>query len=155
TLGGGNRGEAISTLERAISSSLTHLRDLMRDNPEVGDSRAALVTMLQRTDRGIGEGEARYAAFEPVGNVITELLRQLRGGEAAAAPRRTDQAVARADLPLIEMPLHDLGPIHLLSSTSNTTMVTLNAQPTTTLNSLFGGQANATTALNSLANAYA
>src|SRR5512143_238253 len=155
TLGEGNRDEAVRFLERAISASLTHLRELVRDNADVGENRAAFVSMLQRMDRGIGEGEARYAAFEPIGNTIAELLRMLRGGEVAAAPRQSDQAVARADLPLIQMPLHDLGPIHLLSSTNQNTVVTVNAQPTTTLNSLFGGQTQAQGALNALGNAYA
>ncbi|MEW6722607.1 MAG: hypothetical protein AB1324_05070 [Candidatus Micrarchaeota archaeon] len=153
--GGGQNGAA-AYLTRSHVASIRRLHELVRQGESVGEQqRAPTETMLARIDRGIGQGEEAYLEYEAIGSEVTALLRVLRGGRAQEAPRAQDTATGRQQLPLIEMPLRDFGPVHLLHTSSEESVVTLNAQVTPTTSSLFGGQANAQTAMNALANAYA
>ncbi len=155
TLGEGNRGEAIAFLTRSHIASITRLHTLVSEGGSLGEDSSRVEAMLAPIDRGIGAGEERYLDYEPIGNQITTLLRIARGGEAQAAPTEEDQAAAAQPLPLIETPLRDLGPIHLLSSSAEESVVALNAQSTPALDSMFGGQSVAQAGMNALANAYA
>lgn len=155
-LGQGNVDVAMGIVNRSIKDSLNHLVDLMKQpSASVGENQSDMVSLLQRMDAGISKGEDPYAAFDSMGNTIASLLRTLRGGEAQAAPTQRDQTAAKRELPMIQTQLRDLGPVHLLSNSSNQTVVALNAQPSTSLIGLFGNQTNAQNAENALANAYA
>ncbi len=109
--------------------------------------------MLRPINTGIGAGT--MPAYEAIGNEVSTLLRVAGGGEATAAPTAQDTAATSAPLPLIETPLQDLGPIHLLSSSSSESVVALNAATTPLLNSTFGSQEIAQGGVNAMANAYA
>ncbi|MFN7991637.1 MAG: hypothetical protein U0R44_05765 [Candidatus Micrarchaeia archaeon] len=153
---GRGRDAAIEFLQAAMVGSINRLGEQMRQpGATAGAQRDALLRFLVRVDQGLGEGEANYAGFNGAGNTVTALIRVLRGGEATAAPRAEDQAAGRSALPLIEMPLRDMGPIHLLSSSSSESVVTINATTNPTVTSMFGGQDVAQGAMNALANAYA
>lgn len=155
TLGEGNRGNAISILTDAHVATIRRLRTQAEDRASLGDRAPALVTMLAAIDEGLGSGADEYVAYSTVGNDVATLLRIARGGEAVAAPRAEDQAASAAPLPLIQTPLRDLGPIHLLSSSADESVVALNVTSTPALDSMFGGNTVAQGAMNSLANAYA
>jgi hypothetical protein len=155
-LGDGNRNTAINVLTNATRGSIIHLHEQVSGGGRVSDEHGPrLEEFLARVDQGIGRGEARYAEFEPAGSEITALLRQLRGGALREAPRAEDQATGRRQLPLIEMPLFDPGPVRLISASRDRSVVALGAQATPTTTSLFGGEQVATSAMTALGNAYA
>jgi len=153
TLGEGSRDEAVAFLTRAHIASILRLNTLVSAGESLGDQATAVAAMLRPINTGIGAGT--MPAYEAIGNEVSTLLRVAGGGEATAAPTAQDTVATSAPLPLIETPLQDLGPIHLLSSSSSESVVALNAGTTPLLNSTFGSQEIAQGGVNAMANAYA
>jgi hypothetical protein len=155
TLGEGNRNEALAFLVRSHAASIHRLAELVNQGNSISENGPQLETMLARIDRGIGQGESGYGEYETVGSDVTALLRTIRGGAMQEAPRAQDVATGRRQLPLIETPLRDFGPVHLLSSSASESVVAVNATVTPTTSSLFGGEDVARQAMGALGNAYA
>ncbi len=156
TLGEDNgRDGAVTFLTNSHIVSIRRLNTLVVAGGDMGTAAPNVEAMLTPIDAGIGAGTASFLAYEAIGNIVTSLLRVARGGEAVAAPTATDTTTTATALPLIETPLRDLGPIHLLSSSSSESVVALNASSTPALDSMFGGNATATAGINAMANAYA
>lgn len=156
TLGEGNgRDGAITYLTESHKASITRLHSLATSASDMGDSVRNVEMMLAAIDQGIGAGLAQYLPYETIGNQVSTLLRIARGGESRTASTATDTSSTVQPMPLIETPLRDLGPIHLLSSSAGESVVALNAASTPALNSMFGGESIAQGGMNALANAYA
>lgn len=153
TLGEGNRNEAVAFLTRAHVASIQRLSTLVNQGGSMGEQTSAIATMLRPIHEGIGAGT--MPAYEVATNEVATLLRVAGGGEARAASTRESPSSTSQPLPLIETPLQDLGPIHLLSSSSSESVVALNATTTPILNSTFGSQTIAQNGVNAMANAYA
>ncbi len=155
-LGEGNgRDGAVAYLVRSHIAAIRRTHELAQGGGTLGDQAQPLERTLVPIDAGIGQGEAQYSSYETIGTEIAALIRTSRGGALAQAPRAEDQAATRQSLPLIETQLRDMGPIHLLSSSANESLVAVNASSTPALNSMFGGESNAVGAMTSLGNAYA
>lgn len=152
TLGEGNRNEAIAFLTRAHIASIQRLHTLVTAGGSMGEQAAAVATMLRPINRGIGE--ATMPSYEAIITEVAELLRVAGGGEIQTRARQ-DESTTTPPLPIIQTPLQDLGPIHLLSNSSSESVVALNATTTPLLNSTFGSQTIAQNGVNAMANAYA
>ncbi|MCI0504401.1 hypothetical protein L0Y65_06895 [Candidatus Micrarchaeota archaeon] len=156
TLGeGSGRDAAIAYLTRSHVASISRLHGLVAGGESMGENAGRVEMMLSPIDAGIGAGGVQYIPYEAIGNEVSTLLRVARGGQAVAVPTATDTSTTVRPLPLIETPLRDLGPIHLLSSAAEESVVALNATSTPALNSMFGGESIAQASMNALANAYA
>jgi hypothetical protein len=153
TLGEGSRDEAIAFLTRSHIASIRRLSELVTAGGSMGDQATAVATMLRPINVGIGAGT--MPAYEAITNEVATILRVAGGGEAQATSTTEDPSSTSAPLPLIETPLQDLGPIHLLSTSSSESVVAINATSTPEMNLLFGGESVATGAVNAMANAYA
>lgn len=154
-LGGGNRDEAMSSLTMAMAASIANLRRLVTTPSDISAQRAELTTMFNSINAGLLEGSPDYVTFEPMGNDIAALLRVAGGGPVEARIAARDQPTTTEPLPLIQMRLHDLGPIHLLTSSRDESVVTVNAASTPELDLMLGGRESALELANSIANGYA
>ncbi len=153
----GSRDAALSAVTTAAVSGLSAIKTNARSFSDLGNGRETLVAALGRIDRGIGEGDGDYAAFDH-GNDVSCVLRMARGGDvctAFAGPRPQDPAITREDVPLIELQPMTPSSVFLLNGLNRSQIYVLDGATTTTLNSLFGGQSNAQGAVNALGNAYA
>jgi hypothetical protein len=145
-LGEGSKAEAVAYLEKAHMAALENLQKKMAAGEEIGDRGPKVLASLDSVNMDSGNYK---------GNLIDRLRLQLGGTAGPVVPKAEEQAAGAQALPVFEMPLFDLGPIHLLSSKKDEAMVAFNASSTPTLNSMFGGESNATGAMNALAGAYA
>jgi hypothetical protein len=155
---GEGRNAAIGYLQRALVASLQRLQELQpQDTAALGDNAAACRTMLQRLNRGAAADETGYDEFVPHLSMLTSLLGVTEGvaADAQVGPREVDQAARATALPIIEMPMHDLGNITLLSRGSSESVVAINATPGPTTTALFGDAATAQAGVNAIANGYA
>ncbi len=146
TLGNGNLADATATLEKAHMTAISSLYTRVKNGENLGGREAQVATMLD----AINFDNQNYK-----GNTVTRLSRLLQGGELNVAPTELDITAGAEALPIFELPLFDLGAIHLLSSSNQQAIVAFNAQTTPTLNVMFGGAGNAQTVLNQMGNAYA
>ncbi|MBU0532348.1 hypothetical protein KKB44_02535 [Candidatus Micrarchaeota archaeon] len=157
---GQGRDAALQALDRMLIGVFQTLEQRIRDGDITdragfGASVDRFEQLLNSINAGIDTDPDRYLAYDPHINTITSLLTVLQGGSIGAGVREQDEATGQRALPFIDMPLHDLGAIHLISSTDDETIVTVNAEVTPVLTSMFGGQDIAQNSLNQLANAYA
>ncbi len=153
----GSSDAALAAVTSAATSGVASIKAHARATADFGSSRDALASALGRIDRGIGEGDSNYAAFED-GNDVACVLRMARGGDACTAfagPRPQDPPITHEDVPLIELRPFTPSSVFLLNGLDRSQIYVLNSATTTTLNSLFGGQGNAQNAVNALGNAYA
>ena len=148
----GNRDEAVNTLGRAFAEVAHDLRGREPTRSDVGDSAQPLERMLAAEETRLTGGDLR---LEPAWSDISRLLSILRGGQAQAQVATTDRPAAREPLPLIEQQLRDMGPIHLISSSRNSTVVSFGGRVTQDSVLLFGSEANAQGTMTALGNAYA
>ena len=147
--------QAETILTSAHIDSIKRLNKLVLAGGTLGESGRAIEAMLLPIDAGINSGDPIFDAYELSGRAIADLIVNARGGSAESLVRKEDKITEAIPLPLIEQPVRDLGPIHLVSSSKNESVVALNTESTPATNSMFGGQANAQEALRQLGNAYA
>jgi hypothetical protein len=154
----GGRDGALTYLQRALIGSLQRLQELKPEGPEdLGDNAAPLRNMLEQVNKGAAADKEGFDVIAPHLSLITALLGVTEGvpTDAQSGPRETDTAARAQPLPIIEMPVHDLGPIHLLSRSDTESVVAVNADAGPTTIALFGSQEQAQTAVNAIAGGYA
>lgn len=155
---GAGREGAIGFAQRALLASLQRLAELQpADQEALGTNAAAFRTLLQRLNRGAAADQEGYDEFVPHLSMLTSLLGVTEGvsADAQAGPREVDQAARATALPIIEMPMHDLGNITLLSRGSQESVVAINATPGPTTTALFGSESAAQAGVSAIANGYA
>jgi hypothetical protein len=149
---GNNRGEALSTIGLAFTEVVHNLRERNPTRADLGDQAGRLEQVLRAEETRLSGGNLD---LEPAWSDISRLLSILRGGQAEAQVATTDRPTTATALPQLEQQLRDMGPIHLISSSGNSTVVAFGGRVTQDSVLLFGNQGNAQGAMNSLGNAYA
>ncbi len=155
---GEGREGALGYAQRALVASLQRLQELQpQDAAALGDNATAFRTMLQRISRGASADEEGYSEFASHLAMLTALLGVTEGvsTDAQTGPREVDEAARATALPIIEVPMHDLGNITLLSRGSQESVVAINATPGLEMSAIFGDQAAAQAGVNAIANGYA
>jgi hypothetical protein len=152
TAWGNNRGEALSAVGLAFTDVARSLRERNPTRADIGEQAGRLEQVLRAEDSRLTEGNLE---LEPAWNDISRLLSIVRGGEAQAQVAERDRVATRQALPELQQQLRDMGPVHLISTSRDSTVVAFGGRVTQDSVLLFGNQANAQGAMNSIGNAYA
>ncbi len=156
-LGGGDKNDALTSLASGLRTSLERCESLKpKGKSDYGEFAPSFQVMLTSIERGVAEDEKQiYTYLRPAVNAVTALMRTFEGGEVTSQVRIVDEVSSTEALPIVVPPLQDLGPIILVDNDKNESVVTINGEPPTVLVTLFGDEANAQTAVNAIASAYA
>jgi hypothetical protein len=156
----GSAAAAKTAVETAIVDTMATLRASVDNDSAAGNTEffggkdAQMKSVLEAWRAGIDSNQSD-AGLLPAANNINRLLGRMAGAESTPVPKNKDTIATAGAFPMIEMPMYDLGTLHLLTGSDTRQVVLLDAQTTPTLNVLFGGAGNAQSAMNMLANAYA
>ena len=146
-LGEGDTVEAIAYVQRAQMGIFSNIFKKMASGEDVGDRGPKLISLLQTVDLESGNYKR---------NTIEKLRGKLGGEELAPSPDETERRIGSEPIQTVEVPLFDLGAIHLLSKTADEVRVAFNATSSPELNNIFGNSStNASQAINAIANGYA
>jgi hypothetical protein len=155
TVGAGSWDKTINGLVDAHMAAIRNLNKLLEKGDTLGTSKDPLLKSLSKIMDGMADMDMAYVKYNNVRKEIAALIRAASGGALKTVPKLGERAKEALPVPIIEMPIRDLGPIHLLKSKQNDTMVAVNADPTPAISSMFGGDVNARAAMLALGNAYA
>ena len=146
--------EAVTYLENSFSGAIQNLHRRASKPKDMGVYEADVRRLLGKIKTGLRENNPDYEAYKPIWNDVNALWRLSEGVLGAPIIARTDIPTAAEALP-IELMIEDMGPVQLLSSKKNESVVMLNADTTPMLDRLCGGKEVAQNLANKTGNAYA
>lgn len=156
-LGNGDKNDALTTLASSLRTALERCESLKpKKEADYGEFSTQFHAMLVNIGKGIAEDQKEiYTYLRPAVNPVTSLIRTFEGGEVKSEVRKQDTVASAEALPIIVPPIQDLGPIILVDNTKDESVVTINGAPPSVLVALFGNEAQAQSAVNAIAGAYA